>query len=185
MTSQATHYVSFIASVNEKSAQSLLGVCGDFIKTGVNDVWLLLSTPGGSVAHGLTLYNNLKAMPFKLTTFNTGSVDSIGNVIFMAGKRRYATRNSLFLFHGVTFSAPPGVVFDEMLTKERLEAIQADHARIADVISQNSKLSVQKIEEYFLQSKTKAPEEALTDGLIHEIRDLEIPDGAPFIQLVL
>ena len=62
----------------------------------VQRVYLLLSTPGGSVMNGMNLYNVLKGMPFELITHNVGNVDSIGNVIFLAGEKRYATANATF-----------------------------------------------------------------------------------------
>ena len=42
---------------------------------GVKTVYLALSTPGGDVAQGITLYNLLRGMPFKLITHNVGNVD--------------------------------------------------------------------------------------------------------------
>ena len=177
-TQPISHYISYIAGVNEQAAQRLIAICSELVQQNVQGVYLLISSPGGSVMHGITLYNMLKAMPFKLITHNVGSVDSIGNVIFMSGEERYANAASTFMFHGVSFQAPPGVIFDEMLTKEKLDSIQADHNKIADVISKNSKLNVQEIEQYFLESRTKSPDEALADGIIHEVRDVVIPPGA-------
>ena len=45
----------------------------------------------------------LAAMPFKLATHNVGRVNSIGNVVFLAGEERYAVPHSAFMFHGVGF----------------------------------------------------------------------------------
>ena len=47
---------------------------------------LLLSSPGGSVFHGLSVYNFLKGAPIEVYTYNFGSVDSIGVVIYCAGR---------------------------------------------------------------------------------------------------
>ncbi len=55
----------------------------DLIKNEVGDVegntlmHLLLSSPGGSVFHGLSVYNFLKGAPFEVYTYNFGSVDII------------------------------------------------------------------------------------------------------------
>jgi ATP-dependent Clp protease, protease subunit len=72
---------------------------------GHQEVHLLLTTPGGSVMHGLTIYNVLRALPITLVTHNAGSVNSIGNAVFLAGARRYACPHSTFMFHGVGFDA--------------------------------------------------------------------------------
>jgi ATP-dependent protease ClpP protease subunit len=73
----------------------------------VKQVYLLLSTPGGNTREGLNLYNTFKGMPFELTTHNVGNVDSIGNAVFLAGSKRYATSSATFMFHGVGFDLPP------------------------------------------------------------------------------
>ena len=183
MPQQPCHYVSFTAPVNDQTTQGLLKVCSDLANQGTPEMCLLLSSPGGGVMQGITIYNVLKGLPIKITTFNVGSVDSIGNVIFMAGERRFAVKHSSFLFHGVSFVSGTGAVFDEMLIKEKLDSIRSDHARIASIISQHSNLTAQEIEKYFLESRTKTSSEALTDGLVHDIRDLKIPPGAPVTQL--
>jgi hypothetical protein len=63
----------------------------------------MLSTQGGSVMHGMNLYNLLRALPIELTIHNVGNVDSIGNVVFFAGSKRFAYAHSTFMFHGVGF----------------------------------------------------------------------------------
>jgi hypothetical protein len=57
--------------------------------------------------HGMTVYNVLRGLPCDLTIHNIGNVDSIGNAIFLAGKHRYACKNSTFMFHGVGFDSRP------------------------------------------------------------------------------
>ncbi len=51
-------------------------------------VRLLLSTPGGQVMAGITGYNFLRALPFRLVIHNAGNIDSIRNAIFLAGPIR-------------------------------------------------------------------------------------------------
>ena len=76
-------YVSFSAEIIPATTESLIATLANCANQGVPEVYLLLSTPGGSVMHGLNLYNVLKSMPFTLTTHNVGNIDSIGNAIFL------------------------------------------------------------------------------------------------------
>jgi len=66
-------------------------------------VHLLLSTQGGDVASGINLYNTLSSVPFELTINNVGVVNSAGICIFLAGKRKFASPHSTFMFHNVHF----------------------------------------------------------------------------------
>ena len=180
-----TAYVSFSAEVNPTTTEGMLRAAAELAQQSFEVVHLLLSTPGGSVMHGITIYNMLRAMPFKLVTHNVGAVNSIGNVILLAGEDRYACPNSTFMFHGVGFDVKAGARFEEKLLRERLEGINADQAQIASIIEQRAGFTgPDEVKELFLEAQTKDPTYALAKGIIHDIRDVEIPSGAPIFQLV-
>jgi ATP-dependent Clp protease protease subunit len=179
-----TTYVSFSAEINQPTTEALLGVCADLANRKVDIVYLMLSSPGGSVMCGLTLYNVLRAMPFKLITHNVGNVDSIGNCVFLAGTERYCCPNATFMFHGVGFDVSGTVRFDEKLLRERTDGVQADQRRIAAVIRERAKIDPDELDKLFLEAVTRDPSYALSRGIIDEIRDVQIPKGAPILQLV-
>ena len=180
-----TQYISFSAQVNPKTTMSLLALCAKLANEGAKRIYLILSTPGGQVMSGITAYNVLRSMPFHLTTHNAGAVDSIGNVIFLAGEERYACRNSSFKFHGVGFDIVNQVIrFDRKTLIERLDSVEADERKIGSIISERTKLSDGEVSELFLQAQTRDPDFACSKGIIHEVRDVEIPSGAQIHQLV-
>lgn len=180
-----TAYVSFSAEITPVTTEGLLRACSELSQQGFEVVYLLLSTPGGSVMHGINLYNVLRAFPFKLITHNVGAVNSIGNVIFLAGEERYACPNSNFMFHGVGFDAPAGIRFEEKFLRERLDGINADQTQIASIIEQRATFAnAAEVKELFLEAQTKDPTYALAKGIVHDIRDVQIPPGAPVFQLV-
>jgi ATP-dependent Clp protease protease subunit len=152
---------------------------------GVAEVQLLLSTPGGVVMNGINLFNVLRALPFKLVTHNVGNVDSIGNVIFLAGENRYAAPHSTFMFHGCAAGTTPGAShFDAKRLREALGNIDADELRIASIVEQRSKLTEAQIGAFFREAHTMNAAEAVGAGIIDEIRDVQIPAGSPVVALV-
>jgi ATP-dependent Clp protease protease subunit len=179
-----TTYVSFSADISQQSTEALLAVCANLAQQKKEHVYMLFSTPGGSVMHGLTLYNVLRGMPFKLTTHNVGNVNSIGNVVFLAGEERYSCPNSTFMFHGVGFDVTSTIRFEEKLLRERLDSVVEDQKRIGAVIRERSTLDAKAVEELFLQAMTRDPDYAKQNGIIHDIREVKIPLGAPIVQLV-
>lgn len=176
--------VSFSAEVNPTTSEALLGVLIDLSNKKVKEVHLLLSTPGGAVMSGFNIYNVVRGLPFKFVTHNVGNVDSIGNVIFLAGEERYSSAHSTFMFHGVGFDLQGPSRFDEKILRERTSLIQADNDRIAAIIQERTSLNLDKIRELFLESTTRDPNYALQNGFIHEIREFKLPPGASSIQLV-
>ncbi len=177
-------YVSFSAEISQKTTEALLGLIGQLSTQGTHTVHLLLSTPGGAVMCGMNLYNMLRGFPCHLVTHNVGSVDSIGNVIFLAGEERYANARSTFMFHGVGFDITQKTRLEEKLLRERLDSLQADQQRIGEVIVERTNIPADEVRELFLEAKTRDPEYAVANGIIDEIREVQVPAGAPFHQLV-
>ena len=179
-----TVYVSFSAEVNPHTTESLIAAMAQVVGQGATDIHLLMSTPGGSVMNGLNLYNVLRALPVKLTTHNVGNVNSIGNAVFLAGDERYACPHSTFMFHGVGFDAQPGLRLEEKLLRERLDSLLADQKLIAGVIEERTILTATQTKALFRAAQTKDAAYAVGAGIIDEIRDVQIPPGAPIVSLV-
>ncbi len=135
--------------------------------------------------NGLNIYNVLLGVPFELITHNVGNVDSIGNAIFLAGKRRYACPHSTFMFHGVGFDLKNQTVrLEEKNLKESLANILSDHKRIGSIITERTKLDEKVVASLFSEAQTKDAAFAISSGIIHEIKDVQIPAGSTIISLV-
>jgi ATP-dependent Clp protease, protease subunit len=177
-------YISFSAEIVPKTTETLIAVLAEQANKGIDEVYLMLSTPGGSVMNGMNLYNVLRSFPFKLTTHNVGNVDSIGNAVFLAGQKRYACQNSTFMFHGVGFDVQQGIRLEEKFLRERLDGILKDQKRIGSVIGKHTHLNESQIRNLFREARTKDANYALSVGIIDQIADPQIPPGHPVISLV-
>ncbi len=184
ITPPPTGYVSFSAEINPSTTESLIALFSDLINKGMRDIYLMLSTPGGTVMNGMNLYNVLRGLPITLTTHNVGNVDSIGNAIFLAGERRYASPHSTFMFHGVGFDVQPGSRLEEKFLRERLGGLLADQKRIGAIIEERTKLKKGQVRALFREAQTKDSTFAASCGIVHEIKDVSIPAGAPIYSLV-
>jgi len=183
-TTPSRVYVSFTAEIIPVTTEALLGAMAEQANKGVQELYLLLSTPGGQVMNGITLYHALRAMPFKLITHNIGNVDSIGNAVFLAGEERYAAANATFMFHGVGFDITTPTRLEEKSLRESLASLLSDQKRIGQIIQQRTSIPQAEVERLFLEQQTKDATYARTNGIIHDIRELQIPAGAPILQLI-
>lgn len=179
-----TVYISFSAEINANTTESLIAVLATLVNQHVPHIYLLLSTPGGTVMNGMNLYNVMRALPCELTIHNVGNVDSIGNAIFLAGSRRYACAHSTFMFHGVGFNSPQGLRLEEKFLRERLDGIEADQRRIGSILVERTSLQDEQVRGLFLEAQTKDSTFAIGCGIVHEIRDVQIPPGGPVVSLV-
>jgi ATP-dependent protease ClpP protease subunit len=135
--------------------------------------------------NGINLYNFLLGLPIELVTHNVGNVDSIGNAIFLAGAKRYACPHSTFMFHGVGFDiANQTIRFEEKNLREKLDAIMSDQKRIGSIITERTNIGEDAVGTLFRDAQTKDATYAVGAGIIHEIKNVQIPVGCPVISLV-
>jgi ATP-dependent Clp protease, protease subunit len=179
-----TAHVNFIAEIVPKTVESLMGVTSDLVNRGHSSIYLMLSSPGGSVAEGIALHNYLRSLPVHLTTHNIGSVNSIANIVFLAGERRLACNHTTFMFHGVSPQTQAPQSFERKVLRENLASVESDEKRIGGIVAERTKLSQSTIDTFFLEAKTLGAEEALNGGIVHEIGQASIPKGCPVFSLV-
>lgn len=177
-------YVNFTAEINPQTSEALMNFLADQINKGAKEIYILLSSTGGSTKDGVTLYNYIKSLPAKIVMHNIGIVDSIANVIFLAGEERYAVPNSSFLFHGVAFDSHQPERLDGKALKEKIKIIERDQKIISEIIAERTKISVQEVKSMFLEAQTKTPGEAKEINLIQEIKEAKVPEGIQVFSFV-
>jgi len=171
-------YIRLFAPIGPDTTDKLFKILDQKINNSVNKIHLLISSPGGSVFHGLSIYNYLKGAPIEVDTYNFGSVDSIGVIIFCAGKKRYSVPHARFLIHGVRFNINGNVAFDEKELEEHYKSLKIDQRNIAKVIADTCGKEIKEIENKMNDRTTLNPEEAKEYGLVHEIKSILFPQGA-------
>lgn len=139
------------------------------MKTGTKQVHLMLSSPGGSVFHGLSAHNYLRGLGIKVQTYNFGSVDSIGVVIFCAGEERICVPHARFLIHGVSLTMQGQIHLDEKSLEEHLKSLKIDSENIARVIADTSGQALKKVEGDMLDRTTLNPNQAKDYGLVTKV----------------
>jgi ATP-dependent Clp protease, protease subunit len=173
-------YIRFLAPVNPQTTDQLLKIVDQKIREKYQKIHLMISSQGGSVFHGLALYNFLKGAPIEVYTYNFGSVDSIGVVIFCAGKRRFSVPHARFLIHEVSTNLSGNFNFNEKQIEEILKSLKIDKENIARVISDTTEKPLKTIEENMINRTTLNPTEARDYGLVHEIKSELLPLDADF-----
>ncbi len=168
-------YIRFLAQVLPQTADQLFKIIDRKISQKFDRIHLLISSPGGSVFHGMSLYNYLKGLPIEVFTYNFGSVDSIGIVIYCAGKKRFSVPHSRFLMHGVKMNFNGQASWDEKQVEEFLKGIKIDQHNILRIIADTTGRTYEQVQEDVVNRTTLNPEEAISYGLVHEIKSQLLP----------
>lgn len=149
------HYLMFTAEIGPVAMNNMVQYLVDLQRSGASKLTIAISSQGGNVVCGITIYNALRATPMKVVTHNIGNVDSIANAIFLAGSERHANESSTFMFHGVGFDSVAGERLEEKNLMEKLDTVRAEHERISKIISAHSGLEVAVCMDLFKEQRTR------------------------------
>ena len=174
--------IKFFAPVSDATINALMNAIDQKMKLGANHFIILISSPGGSVFHGLSAYNYLKGLPVTITTHNFGSVDSIGVVLFCGGSKRLSVPQARFLLHGVA-AGFQNERLEEKQLEERLKGLRIDMENIAKVVAANTGKTVPDVVKAMLERTTLNPDEAKAWGLVHEIKSELFESGSEVISI--
>ena len=175
--------IRFFAPVIDVTVNALMSAVDQKMKQGIEKFIILISSPGGSVIHGLSAYNYLKGLPAAITTHNFGSVDSIGIVLYCAGSRRLSVPQARFLFHGVNVQFRGDQNLEEKVLEERLKGLRVDMENIARVIAANAGRDAKDVTDAMIEGRMLNPEEAKSWGLVHEIKSELFEAGSEVIAI--
>lgn len=167
----------------DATVNALMNAVDQKMKQGVDKFIILVSSPGGSVIHGLSAYNYLKGLPASITTHNFGSVDSIGIVLYCAGSTRLSVPQARFLFHGVNVQFRGDQNLEEKVLEERLKGLRVDMENIARVIAANTGKDAKAVTDVMIEGTMLYPEEAKLWGLVHEIKSELFEAGSEVIAI--
>jgi len=163
------HTILSKAPIKVAAANAFAGLLVQLQKSGAKRVTLAINSPGGQVVSGISMYNTLRAMPFEVITHNIGNVDSISNVVFLGGHKRYMCAASTFMFHGVGFDCATNQRLEEKSLRTMLDAVLADQKRMSGIIAERTKLSVDECMELFREQTIRdaawAQEKGFVDGV--------------------
>lgn len=166
---RAPVWIRFMAPVNQTTAGALIQCIDHVVHGGCDHIHLMISSPGGSVFHGLSLHNYLRGLHFPVTTYNFGSVDSIGVVIFCAGAQRVCVPHARFLIHGVSLNVNGSITLDAKGIEEYLKSVHIDAENIARVIADTCGKSQREVEGHMIERTTLTPQQARDYGLVTNV----------------
>ncbi len=179
-------YLNFSSEISEKSVNALMGACAEIAaKKLAKNIYLMFSSGGGSVEHGITLYNFLKSLPCGLVIHNMGSIQSVATVVFHAAEAdfRFAVPHSTFMFHGIAWHIPSPTALSHAQVEEIKSGLAHSENRFAAIICGRCKLTEGEVRALFVKGKTEDTAFALEKGIIKEVREFSIPKDAPFASI--
>jgi ATP-dependent Clp protease protease subunit len=174
-------YFGFTGPIEPGGVGRLAGALNAAVNNGAEVVHLAFSSSGGYVADGVYLYNHIRALPFRLVIYNTGSVSSIAVSVFLAADERYCSAHSMFMIHPTTMGQSEGMSARRL--QSTLDAALADDDRTDNILRERS-----RIPEGVLASRRHSevhisPVQAMDYGLVDAVREFSLPKGQQIVQI--
>jgi|GEM_PF-708930 len=139
-----------------------------------SEICLSVTSAGGPTGTAMSFYDHIRSvLKPPLVTVGSGDVDSSGVIIFLAGEKRYLTKNTTLLLHRA------GRVFEggKRITASELEAMYREDNlkdfQYASVLAENSdgRLDVEKVLQLMDNNTILTPSEMVAFGLAHSVLD--------------
>ena len=121
---------SFIGPINDENILALLQFVDSHPEA--TNLLIKISSLGGSVSSGITIYNYLKSLPIPVHTHNLGDVASSAILVYLAGNTRTAEDVSKFLIHPLTIGVSGDLPYYSV--QELLHKIDGDIQNFHTVI---------------------------------------------------
>lgn len=172
------HVIHFIGPINHNSVCTIRNLCLQALQSGASELELHMSTEGGNMTAGFALYFFLKSLPLPLTTYNVGSVESVGVVIFLAGQKRYACPGTRFLVHPLHWGFGSLVAADHSRVSEWRDCLDFDAERYAMIFDSATAGAPQPQDirtNLCGNARLFTAEEAKLAGIIHEATQAKLP----------
>ncbi|PAU66271.1 Clp protease [Pseudomonas sp. PIC25] len=174
-----THIVHFTGPINSATCGQLIDKCTQAVQQDASELIIKIATMGGECSYGFSLYNFLMSLPIPVNTHNLGTVESMGNIIFLAGRRRTACQHSKFLFHPFHWTLHGSV--DHARMSEYAMSLDYDlflYGRIVDERTRDARKPLDVNQALMCAPKILNPAEALEAGVIHAVDELAPPANA-------
>lgn len=136
----------------------------------VEEIHVRIHSPGGSIAEGCAIYNSLKNNSAKVKVFIEGECCSIATVIAMAGDEIVMSPVANFMIHNPFVSYISGGA-EEL--REKADALDTLKETIINAYVTKSHLSREEISAFMNKETYFTAEEALKNGFITEILNLD------------
>lgn len=129
--------IHFTGPINIPSAEAFRNMMLNAIRQNADSIEILLSSEGGDLNSGFTMYNYIRSCPVPTSVVNMGSVESIAMLPFLGAEKRSAVSNARFLIHNFTWTFHNAPI-DINRIAEHSESLSADVERYVGIFHERT-----------------------------------------------
>jgi ATP-dependent Clp protease, protease subunit len=149
------------------------------------ELYLLLSSEGGSIEEAFSIYNFIRALPVKTTTVNMGQIASAGNILFLAGDIRWACAQSYFHFHNLSYFYDKPQNLHRIQMQDHTQILDMERSLYKSIFKERTSLSDEDFDalKFLEDPMVKDVGFAKEKGIIQEIGMPQLPASIPILNV--
>jgi ATP-dependent Clp protease protease subunit len=177
---QKERWIRFQGSVNAKSAEALMRAVDDCYAERITHVHLMMSSLGGDVFLGTTLFSQLRRLPVKLSTYNVATLQSIGVTLFCAGIERYCVPEATFMIHPVTWTFFQNQTLTAQQIQEFADTCTVGTRSLANILAGVTGRDENHVYEDMKRTTRFNAEQSIAYGLVNRVVTDLFPAGTAY-----
>ncbi len=178
--SVSEHIVHFHCGVEQTTTEHFRDRCLEALGQGATGLLLNLCTAGGSTALGFTIYNFLKSLKVPIRALNSGNIESMGIVIYLAAQERIVCPHSRFLIHPMSWYFNQSSV-DHSRMREYLRSLDNDLQRYVNIYLSETEGAASPLKigrSLSSEEKVIRAEDSMACGIAHRMERLQFDEDA-------
>jgi ATP-dependent protease ClpP protease subunit len=138
-----------------------------------------MSSSGGLVDEGMSLYGFIRSLPVGIAIHNIGSIDSIALAVYLAGSRRLVNPEATFLMHDFYYPQPIAVS-NRHQAGDISVGLSGARVRFMEVLKSTTRMTDEQFQglKFLEEASIKTAVTAKELGIAHEIQQAVAPAGA-------
>lgn len=169
---QKTVHLVFSGPIDQAAVHRIFNNISIATQNGITDIHLLFHSAGGMIQDGICLYNFFRTAPVNLTLYNSGSVQSIATIAYLAATHRVVSNYASFMIHSARTTR-------EWATADALEAtaklLRMDNSSIEAILENHISLPPEKAAIHAASDLWVTAQEAVDYGFADRIGDFHPP----------
>lgn len=173
------YFLYFQRNLDILSVKYLRDTLVKLVDADVDNITLVLNSPGGLVAPTLQLYNLIQSLPVAIKTYGQGMVASSATILFLSSDQRTADKNTRFWFHAMSGSLITQINTPQF--DEQMLLIHAQEESFDRIYKSRTKMPADDLAKIKRETVHYDADTALKYGIISEVAPLKIPAKAKLV----
>ena len=169
MSKESKQFLSFDTKVDQENVDPFIKTLNSLEKNGSPLLEIKITSYGGSVSHGLALYDAIRLYPGHTRAIVIGTAASMAAVFLQAFDERWAATHAEITVHNISNTFSLDVLRNDTQQQQKIHELEVSQDLIYAILAKRTNLTLKAVKKLCKEDRAQNAEEALAIGLIDKI----------------